>query len=647
MLPCVYTHFTIIVHASLHCVMTKHVVSVGAPQDNSIITSSSEDKASSMSLSLTPTNTDTSNESTLTGPDLPTAIIIAAAILGGTFLLLIVFIACALVFFTRKKRKYQQGLEFVNRRRNSNFSDMQATGFANPTDPNYSPINKQSPVNGCKPSLPPLKPPIAAVATVPLHYAAKKLPEPREILAYHDVDLLEKFRPLPPPPPSLAADYGGLNTKLYDVPEAMYDEDGKMVHVCNGNQLHRKTTRNPYDDAEAMPTANIPKRGMRSQSVRTFGSHDYDRERNSNMVPSFQRTSSLKSPSQNGQFDQIYQEQLEPSMLYNVQSLDQSSNALPYGPIYDVPKPLKNTDDVLHVMPESVIEIRDLGMGRFGTVCLAATVGLSFKDIRLGENDDKHRSLLVAIKKLSPEGGNVLREAFEKEIKYMAHLHHPNVVRLLGVCMVGIPFIMMEYMENGDLNEFLQKQMLVDDSVNLLQENQISPLVLLYMTVQIASGMRYLASQRVVHRDIATRNCLVGRDFVVKISDFGMSRKLYESFYYRVHGKLILPIRWMAYESFYGKFSVKSDVWAFGITMWEIYSLARYEPYHEFSDEKLIADAMKGEGRQRPARPAIVPNSIYDVMLRCWVHDPFMRGDFEEVYSRLFLAYTRMCQQCH
>jgi hypothetical protein len=606
----------------------------------------------STTLSLLPINTRTSDNPSLGRPDLPTAIIIAAAILASSVLLLILFIVCALCFFSQRKKKTQD-LVFTGHRRNSNFSDMQTTGFANPTDVNYSQLNKSSPVNGHKPSVPPLKPPISATNTiaVPLHYASNQLPEPREILAYRDVDLLEKFRLLPPPPPSLAAEYGGLNSKLYDVPEAMYDEDGRVVpgrkDSRNGTQFHGAPTPNPYDEVEMTPTTkNIPKRSMRSQSVRTFSSHDHDRDRNG-MAPPFQRTSSLKSPVQPSPFDQIYQEQLEPSMLYSMPSSEYgSSHPLPYGPIYDVPKPLKNTDDVLHVMPESVIEIRDLGVGRFGMVSLAATVGLSFKDIRLGENDDKHRSLLVAIKKLSPDGGKNLRDSFEKEIKYMARLHHPNVVHLLGVCMVGTPFIMMEYMENGDLNEFLRKQNLVDDGVSLLQENEISPLVLLYMTVQIASGMRYLASQRVVHRDIATRNCLVGRDFVVKISDFGMSRKLYESFYYRVHGKLILPIRWMAYESFYGKFSVKSDVWAFGITMWEMHTLARYEPYHELTDEELIADAMKGDRRQRPARPAIVPDAIYDVMLRCWVHDPFMRGDFEEVYSRLFLAYTRMCQQC-
>lgn len=566
-----------------------------------------------------------------TGPDLPTAIVVAAAIIAGTVVLLILFIMCSLIFFSWRKNREQS----LRRRRNSILSDMHTTSFPNPIELTYSQVQKSSPVNRKKQTTH-HKPGTPASKGSP--NTKNQLPEPREILAYRDVDM-DRFRPQPPPPPSLAANYGVM---LYDIPEAMYDEDGQMVFTGGQSspRVHGKATHNPHDEVDR--GQNVPKRNLRSQSVRT---HDHDKERVFVAPPPLQRTSSLKSQ-QASSFDQVYQEQLEPSMLYGARIPEHNTRPLPYGPIYDVPKPLKSAEDVLNIMPENVVEIRELGMGRFGMVSLAATVGLSFKDIRLGENDDKNRSLLVAIKKLSPEGGNPLRESFEKEIKYMSRLHHPNVVQLLGVCMISVPFIMMEYMENGDLTEFLQKQILVDDSVNLLQQNEVSPLVLLYITVQIASGMRYLASQRVVHRDIATRNCLVGRDFVVKISDFGMSRKLYEALYYRVHGKLILPIRWMAYESFYGKFSVKSDVWAFGITMWEIYSLARYEPYHDMTDEELIGDAMKGDRRQRPPRPAIVPDTIYDVMLRCWVHDPFMRGDFEEVYSRLFLAYTQMCQQC-
>ena len=107
----------------------------------------------------------------------------------------------------------------------------------------------------------------------------------------------------------------------------------------------------------------------------------------------------------------------------------------------------------------------------------------------------------------------------------------------------------MEYMENGDLKHYLQKYELATSDSSVIFPNELPSSVLVYMVVQIANRMRYLASLKCIHRDMATRNCLVGQDYVVKIADFGMSRSLYEDSYYRVQGKVMLPIRWMPTES--------------------------------------------------------------------------------------------------
>ena len=340
-------------------------------------------------------------------------------------------------------------------------------------------------------------------------------------------------------------------------------------------------------------------------------------------------------------YDQIYSEPIEPGMLNVTEGQENPVDAIPYSAIYDDPKPLGQTEAPLEITMNNIIEIKKLGTGQFGQVILARTKNLSLMDMKLSEtNNDRSHSILVAVKKLKTNAETGLFESFEKEVKFMSRLNHDNVVRLLGVCRISESFIMMEYMENGDLNQFLQKHSLVPDIVEGLGEWEITPIILLYIGVQISSGLHYLASRRFVHRDLATRNCLVGKDFVVKISDFGMSRRLYESAYYRVQGTLVLPIRWMACETFYGKFSVKSDAWAFGVTLWEIYTLASCDPYEDMTDEEVIQDAIRGANRKLLPRPDVCPREVYDVMLRSWVHDPSMRADFGEIYSRLYMIYT-------
>ena len=128
---------------------------------------------------------------------------------------------------------------------------------------------------------------------------------------------------------------------------------------------------------------------------------------------------------------------------------------------------------------------------------------------------------------------------------------------------------------------------------------------------------------------------LVGKDYIVKIADFGMSQNLYSAYYFKVKGCAVLPIRWMAYEYFFGKFSVKTDVWAFGITLWEIFTLAKEQPYHDMGDQEVINSALEGENRLLMIKPVNCPDEIYKVMLHCWVHDPTKRATFIELYDAL------------
>ena len=345
----------------------------------------------------------------------------------------------------------------------------------------------------------------------------------------------------------------------------------------------------------------------------------------------------IQEPNPGGNiYETIYSESLNPSSFLREVGPDESQYSdelCPYSSIYSVP--LVNTDEkLLEVTARNIQKIKILGSGNFGEVLLAKTIGLSCRDLGISQSTDTNVMVQVAVKMLKANASDNTKKDFEKEYRFMSRLNDPNVIRLLGICVTGTSFIMMEYMENGDLNQFLKKfETVVDWSVS--SNVDITRSTLVYICTQIASAMKYLASKNFVHRDLATRNCLVGENFHVKISDFGMSRSLYESHYYIICGHAILPIRWMATECFYGKFSAKTDVWAFGATMWEVFVLSKYEPYYEFDDRQLVADACKGPNRTLLSRPRECPVNVYQIMTRCWVHDPSQRATFEELYEML------------
>ena len=332
----------------------------------------------------------------------------------------------------------------------------------------------------------------------------------------------------------------------------------------------------------------------------------------------------------------VYSEPTQPSLFTDaVETLSDCEDLHPYAPIYTIPINLPSSKEVLlKVFGSNIREIRELGMGVFGKVILAETVGLSAKDLRLNESeDDKSKSTLVAVKKLKSDAPNATKEAFEKEVNFMSRLTHRNVIRILGVCYEDTPFIMMEYMEKGDLNQYLQKFKI--HTTESEPQGQITTSTLVHIATQITNAMKYLASHNFVHRDLATRNCLVGPNYLVKISDFGMSRSLYDSHYYRIHGRAVLPVRWMAFECFYGKFSQKSDVWAFGVTVWEIFALAKEQPYNDMSDKQVVENALKGKNLKILAKPDMCPLEVYKIMLECWAHNSERRATFEKLFQLL------------
>ncbi|CAL8278424.1 unnamed protein product [Lota lota] len=301
--------------------------------------------------------------------------------------------------------------------------------------------------------------------------------------------------------------------------------------------------------------------------------------------------------------------------------------------------------------PRDRLSFREkLGEGQFGEVHLCEAEGM--QDF-LDEDASIERShggspLLVAVKTLREDANKNARNDFLKEIRIMSRLRDPNIVRLLAVCVDTDPLCMItEYMENGDLNQFLHQLQLREAPTTEAEEqgevvgNVVSYSKLMSMAVQIASGMRYLSSLNFVHRDLATRNCLVGRSCTIKIADFGMSRNLYRGDYYRIQGRAVLPIRWMSWESILlGKFTMASDVWAFAVTLWEILTLCQEQPYCQFSDEQVIENTgefFRDHGKQvYLPKPACCPDDVYtDLMLSCWRRNAKQRPGFQEIHCRL------------
>ena len=307
-------------------------------------------------------------------------------------------------------------------------------------------------------------------------------------------------------------------------------------------------------------------------------------------------------------------------------------------PIYNEPTPLKRNEAPKVVEWSNINMLKKLGEGQFGDVFLAETIDVA----KLGSTEPK---TLVAIKTLKGDYSPTMKQQFEKEIKFMTRLKNAYVVQLLGICNKGIPFIMMEYMRNGDLHMFLNKHYLPEvDKDTAEAVIPIDTVILQYIALQIANGMKYLASYGFIHRDLAARNCLVGDDYVVKIADFGMTQDLYNEAYFVMRGKAILPIRWMAPESFFGRFSTKTDVWSYGVTLWEIFTLCRKQPYQEMTDEQLIKEVQKGHKRILLKRPLFIPDKVYDVMVKCWIYSPAQRPDFGTLYNELLDYYTLSCE---
>ncbi|CAB3228436.1 unnamed protein product [Arctia plantaginis] len=254
--------------------------------------------------------------------------------------------------------------------------------------------------------------------------------------------------------------------------------------------------------------------------------------------------------------------------------------------------------DKWEIDPSELVLNEELGAGQFGVV-------------RRG----KWRGRIDTAVKMMKEG-TMSEDDFIDEAKVMTKLQHPNLVQLYGVCSKHRPiYIVTEYMRNGSLFNYLRRTM----------PDQLGPAVLLDMCIQVCKGMAYLERHNYIHRDLAARNCLVGDENVVKVADFGLARYVLDD-QYTSSGGTKFPIKWAPPEVLnYTRFSSKSDVWAFGVLMWEVFTCGKV-PYGRMKNSEVVD--MVVTRRQVLEKPKGCLNEIYNVMRMCWRHTPEERPSF-------------------
>lgn len=262
-----------------------------------------------------------------------------------------------------------------------------------------------------------------------------------------------------------------------------------------------------------------------------------------------------------------------------------------------------------------LVEMMNLGNGSYGQAFLARASGI---------RDDENVTMVVVKCLRSKEDG--VRQEFMKEIKALCGLKHSNVVSCLGVCTLEEPhYIILELMEKGDLKQFLLSRSHDEGKLDSNKKHVIC--------AQVLAGMNYLSSKNFVHKDLAARNCMIGRDLKVKIGFLSLSCDLYSAEYYRLNNMQI-PLRWMPPEAIFdGKFSEKSDVWSFGVLVWEIYTFGQM-PYPDRSNEKVL-EGIKDD--LRPRRPDQCPVTVLEVLEKCWKGNPLDRPTFQELSDTTLL----------
>lgn len=276
------------------------------------------------------------------------------------------------------------------------------------------------------------------------------------------------------------------------------------------------------------------------------------------------------------------------------------------------------------ISPARLSFINAVGSGRFGQVFEAF---LAPADGAVSATSGQ----LVAVKSCKETANEQNRRDFLQEAMLLSNFSHPNVMGLVALVATQDPLlIVLEYVTYGDLRAVLKACRVKGIPVTLAE--------MLWIATQIAAGMEHLVQRKCIHRDLAARNVLLGHYCTVKITDFGLSRQLEEdSDYYRSVNHHILPIKWMAPECLDGRvFTTANDIWAYGVVLWEVTSLAK-TPFKRETTASVLQKIRDGE---RLPQPRDCPDSLYAIMKTCWNLDQKLRPSFETLHARTLALHS-------
>ncbi|XP_042199153.1 fibroblast growth factor receptor 3 isoform X6 [Callorhinchus milii] len=278
---------------------------------------------------------------------------------------------------------------------------------------------------------------------------------------------------------------------------------------------------------------------------------------------------------------------------------------------------------------------KPLGEGCFGQVVMAEAIGI--------EREKPNKPITVAVKMLKDDATDKDLSDLVSEMEMMKMIgKHKNIINLLGACTQdGALYVIVEYASKGNLREYLKARRPpgMDYSFHTckIPDEQLTFKDLVSCAYQVSRGMEYLASQKCIHRDLAARNVLVTDDNVMKIADFGLARDVHNIDYYKKTTNGRLPVKWMAPEALFDRvYTHQSDVWSFGVMLWETFTLGG-SPYPGIPVEELFKLLKEGH---RMDKPANCTHELYMIMRECWHAIPSQRPTFKQLVEDLDRVLT-------